>query len=636
MRSFNVHGILLIAVVGKCKDFKEMPAFMPGQSPESQQWPDHPLRPYEATFNRWGRPPSSPSRSTISLDFEVEMGTVLDMTPDLLLMRSGIHLGSSCSGQLPQFPNKSSNGDWSVGIDGVETKGRQQLQGRLEATTRPMRPGEILKSPMLNELDQFFHTMIPRPKGKQHPLVPGSKDLYYHKSHHMEKRHCTRCHLQYTIGIDLRKIPQLLERSDPHAAALSRIRTGVHDLCASRQGGCNEDYVGLLTLVSWVLAKGHHCSPCWTPKLCMIPWLVRTHFGDMARFVAEEHGEQILATFPEDVLEITNLSGESPAFPGPYREYLQFKEFAELGGPNMVQGSIEEMVKTKAGLCGLATAMVEPSTRQKIDDTLLTRECGFKDMSFERSMKIQNSFTARQWLEGITKGHDLLSDVDSSSSARASSHLVWKSMGAWRMSPKTRGIVYVECRIAYRCLQTTHSAMGSIDMILKVTKEMEMLEHKWFSPPINNRLRGPSESSPIEQPTLPRLASNHQGPVDNADGEEANAEPPLSDHDISAEDDDDDDVVKPAKAHVPEIQNAEDDSTMKPPKHPIEQSNQNLLKNQMPQSTWQKEWSEHVGIVPVLIVLTGVIGLASLTIIKLYYNGYQVNTRKHQEIRWKQ
>lgn len=421
----------------------------------------------------------SPSRNIISLDFEIELGTVLDMTPDLLLMRSGIHLGSSCSGENLQFPNVTSTGLWSVGIDGVEQQGRQQLQARLEATTEPLRPKEILNSGILDEMSNFFHQMKPEPHG--HVAVPLSKGLYYTKSHPLFVPQCTRCHLQYTVGIDLRNVPQLLSLTQKKTSfALQMVLNNVRHLCANRRGGCSKDYMGLLTLVSWVLAKGHHCTPCWTPKLCMIPWLVRTHFGDMARFVAEEHGEEALATFPEDVLAITKLPGDGSAHITPYREYLQFQEFAELANGNRDQGKIHEMVKTKEGLCKLATSMVQPSMRKTLDQDLLNRPCGLKGLEEANSKAFQNTLTAKEWLQEIVKGRDLLSDVDSPISAKASSHLVWKSMGAWRMGPKTRGIVYIECRIANKCLEATPSAAGPIDMIHRVTKEFLAHEQAWF------------------------------------------------------------------------------------------------------------------------------------------------------------
>ncbi|CAJ1379917.1 unnamed protein product [Effrenium voratum] len=99
--------------------------------------------------------------------------------------------------------------------------------------------------------------------------------------------------------------------------------------------------------------------------------------------------------------------------------------------------------KPSAGLVQLAEKML--SRRAKVDQRLRGRACRINGHGSWHAP------TARQWLEGAVQGKDLMSDHDSPATKASLSSTLWRSMGAWRLSPEEPRI-FLECRAPQTCL----------------------------------------------------------------------------------------------------------------------------------------------------------------------------------------
>merc|ERR1719324_580793 len=120
-------------------------------------------------------------------------------------------------------------------------------------------------------------------------LLAGSKNVFIKRSRRDFRKPCSNCHLQWSVGLPLARVPALLALSDKHI--LKIIMQRVENLCQQRSGGCIPEYKGLVSLAAWVLRAARTCKKCSNPKRCMRPWLVRTHFGDLVKQVRQVHGE---------------------------------------------------------------------------------------------------------------------------------------------------------------------------------------------------------------------------------------------------------------------------------------------------------------------------------------------------------
>merc|ERR550539_1579728 len=93
------------------------------------------------------------------------------------------------------------------------------------------------------------------------------------------------------------------------SAGLLNMSDKAEDICSKHSGRCTDEYKGLLMLAATTLRSSSSCAAeangdCIAPKRCQVPWLVRTNFADMARFVSKEFGDYGLQKFSGDVLQI--------------------------------------------------------------------------------------------------------------------------------------------------------------------------------------------------------------------------------------------------------------------------------------------------------------------------------------------
>lgn len=237
------------------------------------------------------------------------------------------------------------------------------------------------------------------------------------------------------------------------------VRNAVNNICSDRlkdsRVQCSEEYKGLLMMASWQLVQMHR-SPrmdsCNNPKLAMSPWLVRTHFGDLYRAVQHRHGVEHMKDFKQHMLHVTNLHDQDVVFSDGLSDYLNFPEMAEVTGFVASRDSdyserlnvSRPLPITASELRELAQEMID--NEGKVNEVLQQRPCGLWGRSNDA-----NTFTVGDWLDGVVKGMDIMSDFDSPISKNSFSGLVWKSMGSWRMK-KDDSRVYLECRAPGTCL----------------------------------------------------------------------------------------------------------------------------------------------------------------------------------------
>lgn len=483
-------------------------------------------RSYERTYPQYGRILSEMASDSLTLDFEIETCARVRMTPQLLLQRGGIDIElaqtpstSSSSVQdkdesyMPLWPKVS---EWfSLGIDGTgrfvdqlfpngnspslakrlgkaRRSYRQDLSGQIELESILMRPSDVIHSNFIKDLESFMTVLSlvnkshveywsKRGKAKQKTVwyrLPfnGSRGIHIFGAVDPAKP-CDVCHVQWTVGLSLRQVPKLLQLSP--SAPLQEIlsRTGI--VCARHAHGCAPEYQALISLAGWLLNTAKRCIGCSHPKRCMSPWLVRTHFGDLAMHVKEKLGPRSLDNFRDDVLEIGQVSGKDAVLPdgGPI-DYLRLPEMAELGGVVAPRSSalrslhggadLEDMPSDVAGLLKLSAKMIKNS--KVINQRLRRRACKLHSRTSQGTLKVAD------WLEGLLHGKDLMSDHDSPLSQSSFSHLIWKSMGSWRMKPGSDR-VYLECRSTKECLRTAMH-VGAPSLIQFVGHQMYDFEKK--------------------------------------------------------------------------------------------------------------------------------------------------------------
>jgi len=355
----------------------------------------------------------------IPLQFEFELSRKmyeLAMTPQLLLMRGGISSPSFV--QLgPAF--ESGSPWWYIEVDGYGSKHHQVMQGLPEANSVVVRPQTLFNTSFAKDLVSYFDKLgVPRG---------------VHKSSY-----------QFTVGLPLAKLPALLRR----ATSARRFLPGAERLC--RERNCSEGYTGFVLLASLVLHQAVSCPACGFPKRCQSPWLLRTHFGDIAQTLPAHER----ANFTSDVLHVWGGNPDLPLYKKGIMDYLHFPEMAEMSG--MVQSRMgsnnvtQELPVEVGGLLELAEDMLKQKHREGIDHQLRGRKCSLNGPARPDGERWQAP-SARQWLEAASLGQDLMSDHDSPASKASLSHTLWRSMGNWRLSAAEPRI-FLECRAPKSCL----------------------------------------------------------------------------------------------------------------------------------------------------------------------------------------
>ncbi|CAJ1328531.1 unnamed protein product [Effrenium voratum] len=255
--------------------------------------------------------------------------------------------------------------------------------------------------------------------------------------------------VQFTIGLDLSKVFMLLKLS-PHYS--KGILADVAELCQNR----SDAYGSLVALAAVTLeqAKRYKASRgCDHPKAFMQPYLVRSHWGDMVRALSDDERQ----TFVDDVLAAVSgtVDPEAPLWERRFYDYLKFPETVEmarlvrgrdLAMPEASEDVVQQLPASLTGLKRLAAKVLKH--KSSVDAEVSRRRCGLHGPGGGED------FSARQWLQAMLRGVDLMSDHDSPAMqpllAGSLSGMVWKSMGHWRMEndpqqPNYR-FVYLECR----------------------------------------------------------------------------------------------------------------------------------------------------------------------------------------------
>ena len=133
-------------------------------------------------FNDKGRPVADTfSRSALSLDYELQPFCVYLSTPDVVLERGHMDLSQSNGDRLvlaegspvSLFPKVSKY--FEVGLDGVGTHAKhtahhQALGAIMEFGTITMTPGQVLKSPLFQEMQDYIESLHSLKEGDR---VPG-------------------------------------------------------------------------------------------------------------------------------------------------------------------------------------------------------------------------------------------------------------------------------------------------------------------------------------------------------------------------------------------------------------------------------------------------------------------------------
>lgn len=406
---------------------------------------------FAKSYSPFGRQVSNVTPEDVFMDFEIQFGN-LDMTPDLLIEQTYFTLhGESCDAGGPLFDNNQFKFmNW--GPDGHATA-RQFVGASLEGTTkRFMRPRELLHSGVLEEVTRFIQkanhkgAVIPGTKGRVtmgKPFQPG---------------------LQYTVGLHLSKIPVLLKYS------LGK------DIWQRTEKRCREHpvlYQSLVAIAAMIVraVSRDHPSGSAFPKSYIEPWMVRTHVGDIAKYVESQLGRGILANLHDDVLAVSGARPESKAFPNGVIDYLRFSEFAEIGGfvvgrdplRNSYAEPDRDMPKTVKGICRVAEKILERNGTEEVltfitDDLRMDKlllklgrgiypanVCALKASQRQADVCDETLATPSKWLRGLVEGHDFWTDAESILAKQAMSGMMFKSMGSWRMM-NSSGFVYLESR----------------------------------------------------------------------------------------------------------------------------------------------------------------------------------------------
>lgn len=484
-------------------------------------------RTFERTYNHYGRAPSEISANALTLDFEIETNARVKMTPELLLERGGVDMdfatkSAEQSAAMKDYgPRKTAwpkLSDWfTAGVDGTgifinQGKGqhfsngnritgtyRQDLSGQIELESVLMRPKDVLQSSFTKDLQSVIQrlydakTEFASLRSKNHLSLDYSygNESWYQLPFEGSKgikifnaadpiKPCLSCHVQWTAGLPLHHVSFLLRMSNNQI--LKDILHRVDDLCAPRDR-CTREYHSFISLAAWAVSAARQSTRCGHPKRYMEPWLVRTHFGDLATMLKEK-GED-LQRMAHDVLQVAQLQPSDRILGNGTVDYLRLPEMAELTGmvyprnPFSLEShkeTEEDMPTDIAGLLHLSEKMLQNTNL--INQRLHKRQCGLHSKSPIHA----DAFTVKDWLDGMKQGMDLMSDHDSPLSKSAFSGMVWKSMGSWRMRPRSNR-VYLECRNTGICLANTQPYAGAVALIRDVGLTMTNVEKFMALPP---------------------------------------------------------------------------------------------------------------------------------------------------------
>lgn len=447
---------------------------------------------FERTYPLYGRATNKydDSPTAVTLDFEFETRAQVQLTPELLLERGAVDKGLFSANQIDvtglAWPKVSK---WfTVGLDGngqhnPAGQWRQTLKAVVELESVLMTPKAAVRSPFTKDLATFLDQLQSQKvqKGDVFSLpFKGSEGIKINgRSLRKSDKPCLFCGLQWTAGLPLRHVPELLRLSaDRH---WKRTLSVVDALCSQRPNGCLPEYHAFVSLAATVLRKVRRCG-CDHPKRCMKSWLVRTHFGDLAMHIKEKLGQQEFENIPNDVLVAGEFDGTEQVMPNGTIDYLRLPEFAEVGGmvfprkpssDELVTQAVQDMPTDIHGLMDLSKRLLQ--NRAAVSKRLRNRECHVHNRTTLPSSV--SSFTVKDWLDGLMQGKDLMSDHDSELSKASFSHLMWKSMGHWRMKPGSDR-VYLECRRTKLCLAGSMPQKGPSGLIQMVARKMRRFEQE--------------------------------------------------------------------------------------------------------------------------------------------------------------
>lgn len=290
----------------------EEPSFLEGRYERFDQLYRQYFKHYEK-----GTPRSMPGLQPheIPLQFEFELPKrmyVLNMTPELLLLRGGITPSSALQAGGLGATFTSGSPYWYIEVDGLGSKHHQVIQALPEANSVVVRPQTVLHSSFARDLVKYF-----------------------------DKLHV------------------------PHAVH----KTSFQSL------QCSDSYEGMLHLGSMVLGQAAGCASCGFPKRCQSPWLLRTHFGDLVRSLPEKErgnltddmlhawgGDPDAPLYPQGIMDYLHFP-EMAEVGGMVR--------ARRGTENISR----EMPVEEDGLLQLASDMLSHENREQIDNRLRGRRC---------------------------------------------------------------------------------------------------------------------------------------------------------------------------------------------------------------------------------------------------------------------
>eukprot|EP00438_Fugacium_kawagutii_P030085 Skav228174 [mRNA] locus=scaffold3933:44910:46289:+ [translate_table: standard] len=351
----------------------------------------------------------------LTIQFEIELPPRiyhLPMTPELLLLRGRIGSPDLSTEDVGGI-FLSSGPWWNVELDGTGNSHSQTLQAIPEPNSAVVHPQAVLNGSVPSALEEF-----------------------------LEKNHVTKMQrpFQFTVGLPLERARDLLQRTP-------FLHVRVHstaDFCTRKPKPCSRRYEGLLLLCQMVLDQAVKASECGLPKRFQKPWLLRTHVGDLVKTLHEDERQGLA----KDVLKL--WGPDQQLYPKGIMDYLQFPEMAEIGGIVKKRfgpsgNATVEMPTDLDGLKKVAAMMLEKNA--SVSKLLRDRPCAVN----APGNKTWAAPTAREWLEGLQQGLDLMSDHDSPASHASLGKTLWKSMGSWRWSTEEPRI-FLECRSPRACL----------------------------------------------------------------------------------------------------------------------------------------------------------------------------------------
>lgn len=452
---------------------------------------------FERSYPDLGRVPEQAPIDGVTLDFEIETMAQVKLTPELVLLRGGIDLRAPPPAGMafikdsdrPAFLRSGALmpedvSDWfTVGLDGQgrypknKTVFRQDLRAQVEIESVLMRPQTVLDSSFTDDLNDYLLKMG---TDQKNALLPGASEVFFDGGIGADDS-CTKCHLQWTVGLGLTWVPKLLWKSND--AGLRKVLHRINKICWNRENGCTPNYQAFLSLASWVLSATHECRSCAYTKRCMEPWLVRTHLGDLATYVKEREDPDSWSRMPAEVIRAAGIENPTgPVLLDGVVDYLHFAEMAELSGSvrhrDAANAEYDEqswathLPIDATGLLRLASRMLYH--KKEVNIRISHRDCKIHG----KNDPVANEFSALDWVRGLDNGMDIMSDHDSPISKNSFSHLVWKSMGSWRMRKSGSAVVYLECRSSNHCLPGKTKHFGVPNLIRYVGRSMVEFEQE--------------------------------------------------------------------------------------------------------------------------------------------------------------